>query len=263
MLATALTMLAGCQLATAPSRSAASFSPPFPAARGPNALWTIVSQQCLPDLQHNGSSAPCALIERGDRPDGFAILKDVEGKSQYLLIPTARVQGIETPTLLQAQAPHYFSFAWDNRHLVSAALGRQLQDDEVSLAINPLHARSQQQLHIHIDCVNAGVRHDLSRYAVPFGKRWTAIESNHRKLNVRRMTIAQLHATNLFKLVADTIPGAATDMAGETILVTGAGAASESAGIYVVEGNYDTAGRGRWPAEALQDHACKQPTTAG
>ncbi len=257
ILAAALAILAGCQLAPAPAQSAASFSAPFPAVKGPNALWTIVSQQCLPDLQHNGSPAPCASIAHGDRSDGYVILKDIEGKSQYLLIPTARVQGIETPSLLQAQAPHYFSFAWDNRDVVSAALGQRLQDNDVSLAINPVHARSQQQLHIHIDCIDAGVRRDLSRYAVPFGNGWTSIESNGRTLNVRRMTAAQLHATNLFKLVADTVPGAAGSMGGETILVTGAGPASESAGVYIVEGNFDKAGPGRWPAEALQDHACK------
>jgi CDP-diacylglycerol pyrophosphatase len=259
MLLAALATLAACQLAPAPTPgpSAASYSPPFPRVHGPNALWSIVSQQCLPDLAHNGSPAPCTSIEHGDRPDGYVILKDIVGKSQYLLIPTARVQGIETPSLLQVHAPRYFADAWDSRHFVSTALGRPLQDDEVSLAINPVHARSQQQLHIHIDCLDAQVGRDLSRYAVPFGDAWTPIESNGRTLNVRRMTVTQLHTTNLFKLVADTVPGAANSMGGETILVTGAGPSSESAGVYIIESNFDATAPGRWAAESLQDHACR------
>ena len=39
------------------------------AAADPNALWTIVNGQCVPDQQADGDPAPCALVDLdgGDR----------------------------------------------------------------------------------------------------------------------------------------------------------------------------------------------------
>ena len=36
---------------------------------------------------------------------------------------------------------------------MEAEAGRALPDDVLSLAINSIHGRSQDQLHIHIDCI--------------------------------------------------------------------------------------------------------------
>jgi CDP-diacylglycerol pyrophosphatase len=49
------------------------------------------------------------------------VLKDIHGVLQYLLIPTARVSGIESPLLLQADAPDYWAAAWQARQLDGAA----------------------------------------------------------------------------------------------------------------------------------------------
>jgi CDP-diacylglycerol pyrophosphatase len=67
-------------------------------AADPNVLWQIVHDQCVPDEQQHGDPKPCAEV---DLAGGFAVLKDIAGASQFLLIPTAEVGGIEAPRFLR------------------------------------------------------------------------------------------------------------------------------------------------------------------
>ncbi|WP_047236419.1 CDP-diacylglycerol diphosphatase, partial [Chromobacterium subtsugae] len=68
-----------------------------------DALWRIVGEQCLPNQQSQGKPDPCVEVGQGT-----AVLKDRYGALQYLLIPTSRVSGIESPQLLQDGAPAYW-----------------------------------------------------------------------------------------------------------------------------------------------------------
>jgi CDP-diacylglycerol pyrophosphatase len=75
-------------------------------ASNPNVLWQIVHGQCVPDQQQHRDPKPCAAV---DLAGGFAVLKDIAGASQYLLIPTAEIGGIEDPALLAPLAHNYFA----------------------------------------------------------------------------------------------------------------------------------------------------------
>ena len=119
-----------------------------------SALWNIVHGQCVPHAQNGTGPAPCLEIEmtRGEA-DGYSVLKDRVGIAQHLLIPTWRSPGIEDPRLLDADAPDLWQQAWQARHFVEQALGRPLSDRSFGMAINSADARSQDQLHIHLDCL--------------------------------------------------------------------------------------------------------------
>ena len=67
-------------------------------AANPNVLWQIVHDQCVPDQQQHGDPKPCAEV---DLAGGFAVLKDISGASQFLLIPTTEIGGIEDPSCLR------------------------------------------------------------------------------------------------------------------------------------------------------------------
>lgn len=70
-----------------------------------NALWTIVHDQCVPNQQQHADPAPCARVDlQGGVERGYVILKDIVGHTQYLLIATAHISGIESPELLQPGA---------------------------------------------------------------------------------------------------------------------------------------------------------------
>ena len=83
----------------------------------------IVSTACVPDQVQHGDPRPCASV---DLKDGYVILKDRRGRTQYLLIPTDRVTGIESPYLLTPGAPNDFAYAWGERGYVERAAGRAL-----------------------------------------------------------------------------------------------------------------------------------------
>jgi CDP-diacylglycerol pyrophosphatase len=62
------------------------------AGADPNALWTMVHDQFSPHEEQDDDPAPCALV---DAEDGYAVLKDLIGERQFLLIPTLQITGIE------------------------------------------------------------------------------------------------------------------------------------------------------------------------
>ena len=72
-----------------------------------------------------------------------------------LAIPPRRVTGIEDRQMLAPDAPNVFADAWKAKALLEARLGRPLARDAVALTINSKWARSQDQLHVHVDCVAA------------------------------------------------------------------------------------------------------------
>ncbi|MGI4857459.1 MAG: CDP-diacylglycerol diphosphatase [Janthinobacterium lividum] len=238
-------------------------------SQSPNALWTITHGMCVSNFARTGSPSPCAEV---DAAAGFVVIKDIRGRSQHLLIPTARVSGIESPALLQPDSPNYFFDAWAKRAYVIAALGKPLADDELSLAINPTTARSQDQLHIHIDCIRPDVRRALAADDARITGQWSDWTWRGRTTRVRRLAADQLRDTDLFRLVAAQIPDAAGDMGTQTIFVTGAadrdsradpladGAARVSdphaKDLYLVVWRVrQVSGDGKG-AERLQDHAC-------
>jgi CDP-diacylglycerol pyrophosphatase len=100
-------------------------------------------------------------IDAGER-HGYAVLKDLVGATQFLVIPTDRISGIESPTLLEPDATDYFAAAWRTRSFVDVRAGADIPRDWMSLVVNSALARTQNQLHIHVDCVRADVREALA-----------------------------------------------------------------------------------------------------
>lgn len=63
-------------------------------------LWKFVSQQCVPEMEKNHRPAPC---EKVDLAAGYVLFKDRVGPLQYLLMPVAKISGIESPGCLIAR----------------------------------------------------------------------------------------------------------------------------------------------------------------
>jgi CDP-diacylglycerol pyrophosphatase len=216
-------------------------------AADPNALWKIVHEQCAPHQAQFGTSLPCAAVSEAA---GFAVLKDLVGASQFLLIATARVSGIEDPAILAPDAPNYWLPAWDATRYAQALLNRAMPRESLSLAINAANHRTQNQIHIHVDCVRVEVRDALRVHGATIGETWAPFAvplAGHAYRAMRVPTLAQPGATP-FQLVA-RLPEARADMGGESLVVVGATFASGESGFYLLE---TRAG----PGEELQDHGC-------
>jgi CDP-diacylglycerol pyrophosphatase len=231
-----------------------------PASGDENALWYIVSEQCVPDQQQFHSPKPC---EQVDLAAGYVILKDRVGNTQFLLMPTARVTGIESPEILAPDAPNYWKEAWQARHFVDGRAHRDLPRETIGLAINSAFARSQDQLHIHIDCLRLDVMAALREHADAIGTNWAKFPTRLVGHDYMAMRINQtdLGPTNPFILLADGVPGARDDMARYTLVVAGDNVQGQD-GFIVLAGHAVPGTGDRGSGEELQDHACAAANVA-
>jgi CDP-diacylglycerol pyrophosphatase len=229
-----------------------------PSHADPNALWNIVHNVCVPNEEQHGNPAPCRLVDlRDGAQNGYALLKDLAGASQFLLIPTARIGGIESPALLAPGVPNYFAAAWRARTYVDRALDKTLPRDDIALAINSVAGRSQNQLHIHIDCVRTDVRAGLRQYEATVTGRWAPLGiplAGHPYLAMR-VEGQDLDRVSPFQLLADGVPGARDDMGHHTLVVVGAVFPS-GPGFVILDDRVNAAPGDRASGEELQDHAC-------
>lgn len=132
----------------------------------PNVLWHLVHDGCAPAARkHEYPPKPCVEVSAptGHFERGYAVLKDIRGRYQYLVMPLARITGIGSPAVLQSDAPNYLAGAWIARLYVEAALHKTVPRDELSLAVNSKYGRTQNQLHVHVDCIRIDVHDTLRR----------------------------------------------------------------------------------------------------
>ena len=221
----------------------------------PDALWKIVHGRCVPDQQQHGDPAPCALValDAGEQ-QGYAVLKDRNGPTQFLLIPTAPLSGIESSALLATGAPPYFAEAWQARSFVEHAAQHPLPREALSLAINSRYGRSQNQLHIHIDCLKAEVRDALHAHLGEVGEHWALLDVPlaGRRYRAMRISEAAFDRANPFALLADAPAG----MARHTLVAAGATFEDQTPGFILLDDSADLWRLDRGHGEDLQSHSC-------
>lgn len=232
-----------------------------PAARAydPNAIWKIVNGKCVPNQQAHGDPKPCAEVDlKNGVAHGYAVLKDLHGPTQYLLIPTRRIVGIESPELLAPDAANYFADAWNARSFVEKTLGQALPIDALSLAVNSKLARTQNQLHIHIDCIRADVRATLSKLRTTISYAWTPLAEpvgGHGYWAMRVMG-PSLAGHDPFKLLAEGVAGASDDMQLRTLVVVGMRFENGAPGFVILQDRVDLLRFNFAAGARLQDHDC-------
>lgn len=224
-------------------------------AGNPDALWQIVHDTCEPAAR--GADVPQKCIDV-NAANGYAVLKDINGIAQYLLIPTKRIGGIESPDLLMPDSPNYWRAAWEARRYVEAKLGKKLPRDELSLAINSTRGRTQNQLHIHIDCIAPDVAKALREQAPKIGTEWTAFPKLLRghAYRVRRIDDANLDSIDPFKLLAPDVEKAGGRMASQTLLLTGTTTPDGKPAFFLLNDHVRLWQGDFASSEELQDHTC-------
>nr|WP_277753644.1 CDP-diacylglycerol diphosphatase [Rosenbergiella collisarenosi] len=215
-----------------------------------NALWTIVSRQCVPHQQARHVPSPCQRVELSQ---GYALLKDKVGIVQYLLIPTAKVSGVESLELQQPQTPNYFYLAWTQLPQLSRTLAKPIPSTLLSLAINAKWGRSQNQLHIHMSCLRGDIAHQLAVQQSTITEHWQRYTLLNHRYWIRALTLDQLRSLSLFQRVATELPDINPGSGREGIAVTTLADGRLVALVLRTDWTKGVLGS----AEELQDHRCE------
>ena len=223
------------------------------ATRNPNALWQIVSERCVPEARSGAGKNACAKV---DLNNGYVILKDRNGIGQYLLIPTRRIEGIESPDLVEVGAHNYWRDAWNERDYVEQAIGSRLKPGEIGLAVNSASGRSQNQMHIHIDCMRPDVVATLGTMRNAIAAQWgdlpTLLSWHHYR--ARLITDATLSDTDPFQVLSGDLRERGESMADQSLLLTATTLADGKPGFILLNGRVRPGDNAS--AEELLDHAC-------
>jgi CDP-diacylglycerol pyrophosphatase len=221
-----------------------------------DALWKIVHGLCVVDKVEANNPAPCAAVDlAGGEEAGSAVLKDLIGKTQFLLIPTRRLTGIEDPLIGTVALPNYWRDAWAARSFVSLRAQKELPRDAIGMAINAANSRSQDQLHIHIDCIRPEVRNALLARIEEITSKWGVLPVDLAGHVYRARWIDGAEPEpDPFILLADDARALGAPMRDETLAVIGARRRDGNEGFVLL--TYQAIAGGRAHAEDLLDHTC-------
>lgn len=224
-----------------------------------NALWEVVHNVCVPGQSDHHDPKPCLEVDlSGGTEGGFAILRDPRGGNQFLLIPTTRISGIESPIVRGPRAPNYFASAWEARTHINEALRQTLPRDDVGLAINSAVSRSQDQLHIHFSCIRADVGEALHRNQARIGNRWAPFVVPLFGHHYAAMWITGEHLGphNPFRLLAEGLPQATRNMGNRTLVVVGLTRMDGTEGFVILTDEVNERRGDLASGEDLLDRAC-------
>jgi CDP-diacylglycerol pyrophosphatase len=120
-------------------------------------LWMALKTCVLAKTLAN-RTFPCLSVDlgEGERP-GTAVLRAPGEPTHIVVMPTDTVKGLEASALRGPRGAAYWRAALAARHFVSDALKDRVPEGEVALAVNSARGRSQDQLHIHLDCLRPKV----------------------------------------------------------------------------------------------------------
>lgn len=191
---------------------------------GRDALRQIVQQQCVVNWTQKHDPSPCERVFLPDsdpESSGYAVLADRKGGAHYLLIPTQTMAGIESSELLDPDTPNYFAEAWHARDLITKFVGHAVPRTAIGLAVNTAHSRTQDQFHIHIECLRQEVFDSLHAATDKIGDTWAPLVVAGSTYQAQRITADGLDGANPFELLAKLGPEVLHHMGDYTLVVAG------------------------------------------
>lgn len=147
-----------------------------------DALWTVV-QSCVLARQTIGLSFPCVEVDAPGTPGAVAVLRPPIEDTHLLVVPQQRMAGIEAADP-SADMARVWQRAWESRRLLST---RPVPWDRAGMALNGPNIRSQDQLHIHVDCLDERRMRWLAPQARRLGPGWTRLSGEFGRIWAMRV----------------------------------------------------------------------------
>jgi CDP-diacylglycerol pyrophosphatase len=199
-------------------------SPDLAPNAGRDALRQIVQNKCVLNWTQHQDPAPCERVFLADAKNdssGYAVLADRKGGGHYLLIPTQTMAGIEAGELLDPDTPNYFAEAWNARDLISKFVGHDVPRSAIGLAVNTAHSRTQDQFHIHIECLRQDVAASLQAASPQVSDVWSPIDVAGSPYSARKISGDGLDGSTPYELLANLKPEVRHHMGDYTLIVAG------------------------------------------
>lgn len=201
-----------------------------------------------------GVAFPCLEVQLGS-PDtsGYAVIRTPRFRTEVLVVPLNPVVGIEDPTLLSTPASTLWQSAWQARTYVTQALGRDLPRSAIGMAVNSVAGRSQDQFHIHVDCVKQQVARSISSLSPQIGESWRRfpVPLAGDVYWARMVASTDLAGVNVVNLLSKGLPNARNAMERITVAVIGTELKDGREGFIALANSANST------AESLLDHSCK------
>ena len=140
---------------------------------GPGALWTVV-RTCESAKASVGISFPCIDLRASADGYGVALVRPPLPRKHLLVVPTSRIVGIESPELRGQAGSAYLALAWAARDKAAGELG-PIPWADAGMAINSVANRTQDQLHIHVDCLTPQAKASLATAVSTLTEQWRAL----------------------------------------------------------------------------------------
>lgn len=216
-------------------------------------LWRNVQARCLtPGAPHHPD---CVVV---DREKGLVLYKDAIGRSHFLVIPDHRVTGVEERGVWEDGGANPWAFGWDARRFVGQARGRPLPDGILGLAINAKAARSQEQMHIHLDCISRDARDFVAGASARIGTAWTALRFMGKPVQaVFVPSPGAAMPVNPFLLIKQRLGEAASVVPDRGVFVTYVADAAGTGGFVIVDQPVDREAGSNGHASDFLDRQCK------
>ncbi|WP_188393690.1 CDP-diacylglycerol diphosphatase [Mesorhizobium sp. SARCC-RB16n] len=214
-------------------------------------LWEAV-RICALTSVHYGAAFPCEeVILPQDGEFGWTLIKSPLQRTEFLLTPISAVTGLESPLARSTAGAQLWSEAWEARWKVEAKLGHSLPRSAIGLAVNSRTERSQDQMHIHVDCLSKSVERTLALGGPKTAAPWqpSPIMLKGRPYWIMAVDKPDLRTTNVVGLVVSGLPHALRAIEDLNVIVVGATLADAKPGFYILA-NLGQAG------ERLLDHKC-------
>ena len=221
----------------------------------PHALWFTVHNLCVTDTKWRRVPFPCVQVSM---ERGYAILGVWRSPTHLLLVPTQHIAGIESQQAITPSFSRYWEGAWNARHIIERRIGALLPRDYIGLAINSKHGRTQNQFHIHIDCIRPDVLLALKAHDSEIHTAWSDLGFHliHHRYRARRLNEEELTTDNPIAFLAHGDSIARNDMANETLAVVGTTRPDGETGFIMLSRHADANERYRGFSEELLDHRC-------
>ena len=142
--------------------------------------------------------------------------------------------------------------------MVGKALGKSLPDDMLGLAINARASRSQDQLHIHLDCISEAARAFVHGSAGAIGTTWSALRYQGKP--VRAVLIPSPPAPmdfNAFDVVRNGLDLSPEAVADRGVFVTYVAGSEGKSGFVVVDEPVDRQAGSNGHASDFLDRRCR------